>query len=105
LENRVAEPGLRSEESDLMVLEKAVILQLEKYPSLLEQACLEMNPSLVAIYAFQLAKLFNSFYAEHSVSKAETAGKKLLRLKLSILTVNVLQSAMALLGIKVPERM
>ncbi len=27
-----------------------------------------MNPSLVANYAFNLAKIFNSFYAEHSVA-------------------------------------
>jgi len=93
------------DESSLLSLEKAVILQLEKYPSVLEQACLEMNPSVVAIYAFQLAKQFNSFYSEHSVSRAETEGKKVLRLRLSILTAHILQSSMSVLGIDVPERM
>ncbi len=89
----------------LLPLEKAVIIQLERYPVMIEQACEEMNPSVIANYAFNLAKTFNSFYTEHSVSRAETAAKKQLRLQLSLLTATVLQSAMQLLGIKVPERM
>ena len=89
----------------LLPLEKSVILQLEKYPTVIEQACREMNPSLLANYAFQLAKQYNSFYSEHSVGRAETPDKKHLRVKMSILTAIVLHSAMALMGIKVPERM
>jgi len=91
--------------AELFPLERAVIINLEKFPSVIEQAGLEMNPSVVAIYAFNLAKLYNSFYAEHSVSRAETEGKKQLRLELSVLTGTVLRSSMALLGIKVPDRM
>jgi arginyl-tRNA synthetase len=89
----------------LLPLEKAVIVQLEKYPATIDQALLEMNPSLIAIYAFNLAKIFNSFYAEHSVARAESESKKLLRLAICQLTSIVLKSSMALLGINVPERM
>jgi len=64
-----------------------------------------MNPSLIANYAFNLAKNFNSFYAEHSISKAETTEKKELRLQIAQLTATALKNAMALLGIKLPERM
>jgi arginyl-tRNA synthetase len=92
-------------EADLLPLEKSVVRLLERYPSVLEQACAEMNPSLVAIYAFQLAKQFNSFYSEHSVNRAETSGKRQLRRKLSLLTASVLRSSMSMLGINVPERM
>jgi arginyl-tRNA synthetase len=105
----------KSELSDLMTrdwnsgsllpLEKSVIVQLEKYPMIIEQALAEMNPSVVAIYTFNLAKIFNSFYTEHSVSKAESESKKALRLALSQLTARVIMSSMALLGIRVPERM
>ncbi|MBS1597591.1 MAG: arginine--tRNA ligase [Bacteroidetes bacterium] len=91
--------------SELLALEKAVILNLERYPAIIDQACKEMNPSVIAIYAFNLAKIFNSFYTEHSVSKAETSEKKQLRLKLCRLTATVLKSSMALLGSRVPERM
>ncbi|MFI5125067.1 MAG: arginine--tRNA ligase [Chitinophagales bacterium] len=91
--------------SPLLHLEKEVIITLEKYASLLQTACLEMNPSLVANYAFTLAKIFNSFYVEHSVGRAESEDKKQLRLRICLLTSNVLKSAMGILGIRVPERM
>jgi arginyl-tRNA synthetase len=71
----------------------------------IEQAGAEMNPSIVAAYIFTVAKTFNSFYSEHSIGNAETPEKKQLRLQLARLTATVLHSAMALLGIRVPERM
>jgi arginyl-tRNA synthetase len=89
----------------LLPLEKSVILQIARYPQVLEQACAEMNPSLIANFAYQLAKIFNSFYGEHSIGNAETRIKKVLRLQIAIFTAKVLESAMAILGIKVPERM
>jgi arginyl-tRNA synthetase len=91
--------------NDLLPLEKALIVTLEKYPSIVMQAGEEMNPSLIAAYAFQVAQTFNSFYNVHSIASAETLQKKSLRLKLSLLTSKVLASSMALLGIKMPERM
>jgi arginyl-tRNA synthetase len=89
----------------LLPLEKELIIMLERYVSLLQTACLEMNPSLVANYAFALAKTFNSFYTEHSVSRAESEYKKQLRLRICRMTAHVLKSAMAILGTRVPERM
>ncbi|HZE83141.1 MAG TPA: arginine--tRNA ligase, partial [Puia sp.] len=89
----------------LFPLERALIIALEKYPSVIGQAGEEMNPSVIAGYAFALAKTFNSFYSEHSIAGAETPEKKQLRLQAAKLTAIVLHSAMALLGIRVPERM
>ncbi len=89
----------------LFPLEKELLISLEKYGSLLQQACVEMNPSLVANYVFGIARLFNSFYAEHSVARAESEIKKQLRLRICVMVANVMQSAMSLLGIRVPERM
>jgi arginyl-tRNA synthetase len=102
------ESGVRSQESgvgSLLKLEKALIVKLEQYSTIVEQAASEHNPSVLAIYAFELAKMFNAFYTEHSVMNAESEEKKQLRLKLSEMTANVIASAMGLLGIKVPERM
>ena len=101
---RMGEPAAGAA-SPLLPLEKEVIISLEKYTALLETACQEMNPSLVANFAFSLAKIFNSFYVEHSVGRAETEEKKQLRLRICLLTANVLKSAMGILGIRVPERM
>jgi len=91
--------------SALLPLERTLTKTLEKFPAVLSQACVEMSPSVVAAYAFELAKTFNSFYAEHSVSGAETPDKKILRLQLCRITANVLRNALNVLGIKVPERM
>jgi arginyl-tRNA synthetase len=89
----------------LFTLEKQLIIALEQFPALIQQAAEEHNPSVIAIYVFNLAKLFNTFYSEHSVINAESAGKKQLRLQLCIMTAGVIASATKLLGIKVPERM
>ncbi len=91
--------------SNLLPLEKAVIVYLEQYAAVLEKAASEYNPSEIAIYIFNLAKAFNSFYTEHSIANAENDDKKALRLQLAIMTSNVLKSGMQLLGIRVPERM
>ena len=94
-----------NEMTPLLPLEKELLVTLEKYSGLLQLACLEMNPSLIANYAFNIAKLFNSFYAEHSVSRAESESKKQLRLRICMMTAGVIHSSMQLLGIRVPERM
>jgi arginyl-tRNA synthetase len=89
----------------LFKLEKDLIVALEQYNSILEQAVNEHNPSVIAIYVFNLAKAFNTFYTEHSVMNAESPEKKQLRLHLSEMTANIIASGMSLLGIRVPERM
>jgi len=99
-------PAMNYEPStNLHPLEKELIVSAEQYPTAIEQACNEHNPSVIANYIFHLAKTFNSFYTEHSIANAETEEKKQLRLKLASLTANILKSGMGLLGISVPERM
>ena len=91
--------------SPLLKLEKEILVALEQFNTILRQAEKELNPSVVAIYIFNLAKTFNSFYTAHSIANAETAEKKDLRLKLAMHTSNVLKKGMQLLGISMPERM
>ncbi|MBC7948396.1 MAG: arginine--tRNA ligase [Chitinophagaceae bacterium] len=89
----------------LLPKEKELIVLLEQYSSVLDQALLEHNPSVIAIYVFNVAKTFNTFYTELSIMNAESPDKKELRLQIASLTANVIASSMALLGIRVPERM
>ena len=89
----------------LLDLERELILTMERYSTVIDDAANELNPSVIANYIFQLAKTFNSFYTEHSISNAESSEKKELRLQLAQLTANVIKTCMALLGIRVPERM
>ncbi|MDE3182254.1 MAG: arginine--tRNA ligase [Bacteroidota bacterium] len=89
----------------LLPLERQLIIMLEKYGNIILDAGEEMNPSIIANYVFNLAKLYNSFYAEHSVANAESSEKKKLRIAISVMTSGVIKSGLQLLGIKVPERM
>lgn len=89
----------------LLPLEKEVLVSLEQFSSVIEDAASEYDPSKVAIYLYNLAKSFNSFYTIHSVTNAENEDKKELRLQLSALTAQTIKTGMGLLGIRVPERM
>ncbi len=91
--------------TSLLKLEKDLIISLEQYSVVIAQAVAEHNPSVIAMYVFNIAKSFNTFYTEHSVMNAESEEKKQLRLQLALMTANVIASGMSLLGIKVPERM
>jgi arginyl-tRNA synthetase len=91
--------------SMLLPLEKELLLLLEQFPDVVQQAAEEHNPSAIANYVYSVAKTYNSFYTVHSVLKAESEEKKQLRLQLCQLTAGVIKEGMQLLGIRVPERM
>ncbi|HVI44306.1 MAG TPA: arginine--tRNA ligase [Chitinophaga sp.] len=97
---------------ELLPLEKELIMLNEQFTNILADACKEMSPSVIANYTFQLAQLFNSFYAEkkdgvptYSIVKAATEEKKKLRLQIIMLTSHTIAQSMKVLGIHVPERM
>jgi arginyl-tRNA synthetase len=89
----------------LLKLEKELIMALERFETIICQAAEEHDPSVIAIYIFDLARNFNTFYTNHSVMSAESEEKKQLRLQLSEMTANVIAAGMQLMGIRVPERM
>ncbi|MGI8582650.1 MAG: arginine--tRNA ligase [Chitinophagaceae bacterium] len=97
--------GYRQPVTNLLPLERELILTVERYSTVIAEAANELNPSVIANYVFQLAKTFNSFYTEHSIANAESEEKKQLRLHIAAMTANVIKSSMQLMGIKVPERM
>ena len=86
-------------------LEKQLLIHCELFELTLKQAGISHDPSALAMYLFQLAQQFNSFYAALSIASAETEEKKQLRLKLSSMVATILKSGMNLLGINVPEKM
>ena len=91
--------------NELLPLEKQLAIELSLFPAIINEAADNLDPSKIAIYAFNLAKLFNTFYTEHSIANADTETKKQLRIKIGILTAATLQKAMGCLGIAVPEQM
>lgn len=92
-------------EEPLLPLEKSMLVNLEQFPSVIEQAAAEHNPSALANYIYHLAKNFNSFYTVHQISRAETPAKKELRLRIAVMTAHVIAAGMGMLGIRVPEKM
>ncbi|MCC7523908.1 MAG: arginine--tRNA ligase [Chitinophagaceae bacterium] len=89
----------------LLSLEKDLIILLEQYPAIIQQAAAEHNPAVIVNFSYDLAKTFNSFVTEHRVLKAETENKKQVRLRICEMTANVIASGLALAGIEAPERM
>ena len=89
----------------LTVLEKDLIVTLSKYPDVIASSAKEYSPAQVANYVFELAKLFNKFYHEESILKAEDTVVRNFRLDLASATAAVISKSMKLLGIEVPDRM
>lgn len=90
---------------DLFPAEKNILKMLEQYPSIVDTAAREMNPSVLCNYCFGLAQAFNTFWDKHSIAKAESSEKKQLRLMSAIMLARTLRHAMGMLGIELPERM
>lgn len=82
-----------------------LIQRLCEYPAAVRSAGEEFSPAIICNYAYALACEFNSFYHDLSILNEPDEHKKALRLLLSANVAKVLRSAMALLGIEMPERM
>ena len=87
-------------------IERDLILVLNQFPEIINQAARDYSPALIANYAYELAKAYNRFYQEKPVLKPEvTESEKAFRLEISAATAAIINKAMKLLGINVPERM
>lgn len=89
----------------LSVYEQELIQALGRYPEVLEVSAKEFSPAQLANYAYEIAKLYNKFYHEESILKAEDESVKNFRLHLSAVAARIISESMRLLGIQVPERM
>ncbi|MBO7457949.1 MAG: arginine--tRNA ligase [Paludibacteraceae bacterium] len=85
--------------------ELSLIQRLCEYPSIVRTAGDEFSPAIICNYSYALACDFNSFYHDLSILNEPDAAKRALRLLLARNVAKVLRSAMALLGIEMPERM
>ena len=85
--------------------EVELVKMLTDYPAVVASAGENFAPSIIAAYAYDLAKLFNGYYHDHSILREEDAAVRRMRLQLAEQVARVLRAAMGLLGIDVPERM
>ena len=85
--------------------ELALIQRLTEYPAIVRNAGENFSPAVICNYAYDLACDFNSFYHDLSILNEPDSDKRALRLLLAKNVAKVIQSALSLLGIEVPERM
>lgn len=90
---------------EVLPKEKEILKLLYGYPAMVGNAAEELNPALVANYAYELSREYNQFYQEVNILREPDAMKATFRLRMSLFTANVIASAMRLLGISVPEKM
>lgn len=85
-------------------LEAELVNLLAQFNKKVAEAGENYSPALIANYCYELAKTYNSFYAEHPIFKA-TEEEQRFRIALSLKVAEVIKKGMGLLGIEVPERM
>ena len=85
--------------------ERAVVKSLHDLPATLSAAAANYSPAMVANYAYDLAKNFNSFYQDTPILRETDANLRLFRVKLCALVSVALKNTLRILGIVAPERM
>tara|TARA_Y100000385_G_scaffold110711_1_gene114916 strand:- start:2032 stop:3810 length:1779 start_codon:yes stop_codon:yes gene_type:complete len=85
--------------------ERDLVRGLSKFPEVIHNSAIDLNPSHIANYLYEIAKNFNSFYQKHSVLSAENTTIAAYRLNLCTEVAGVLRRGLNLLGIDAPEKM
>ncbi|MFQ5776390.1 MAG: arginine--tRNA ligase [Terriglobia bacterium] len=80
-------------------------LEAASLPRVATAAVSQQEPAMVAKWAFGLAQQFNLFYHRHRILSEADPDRKTFLLLLTALVERQLATALALLGIEVPERM
>ena len=90
---------------ELLPAEIELIKALGEFPAVVASAGENFAPSAIAAYAYDLAKSFNGYYHDHSILREENVEIRQMRVKLAAEVARVINRAMKLLGIDVPQRM
>ncbi|KAA6433998.1 arginine--tRNA ligase [Dyadobacter flavalbus] len=99
------ESKLPSSKYEMHKAEKELIFMLSQYPARVLSAANDFAPSVISLYAFELAKVYNQFYAEVSIFSDPDPEAVQFRVALSKVVSETIRKALGLLGIEVPERM
>ncbi|MBA9078557.1 arginine--tRNA ligase [Rufibacter quisquiliarum] len=111
IQRKAAEMGIVSETSafdgvsDLHETERDVLVLLNYAEATIADAARNFAPSIIAQYAFDMAKAYNRFYTEVPIFQETDAKKLSFRIALSRQVAQTIKRMMVLLGIAVPERM
>lgn len=85
--------------------EKALVMELTKFNAMMEAAYEESAPNKVCAYIYDLANAFNRFYHETPIIGERNETKRAGWIALLVLSRDVLESCIDVLGFSAPERM
>ncbi len=85
--------------------EKALMLEIAGFQAAMETAYKETAPHKICAYIYGLANAFNRFYHETKIVTEENPEKKAGWVALLVLTRDILESCIDVLGFSAPERM
>ena len=82
-----------------------VMMSLSKWGEIVQAAYEEQAPHKICQFIYELSDAYNKFYHENKIVANEDAALRNSHICLSKLVVNVLETAVDLLGLEAPERM
>jgi arginyl-tRNA synthetase len=85
--------------------EQALMIEISRYPEIVEAAAADLQPHALAQYLRDLAYAFHTFYNAQPILVADDAALRDARLALSIATRQALANGLDLLGVGAPEVM
>ncbi|MDD3887357.1 MAG: arginine--tRNA ligase [Patescibacteria group bacterium] len=86
--------------------EHSLLLALTEFGAVIQAAAENYDPSKISAYLFDLARIFNRFYASHRIFSDDVPKQtQLARLALCKCTGVVIKKGLDLLGIEAPEKM
>ncbi|MDH5400181.1 MAG: arginine--tRNA ligase [Cyclobacteriaceae bacterium] len=86
-------------------IEKELVYRLSEFPERIQDAAREFSPSVIAQYAYDLAREYNKLWQNVIILKEEDETLREFRVALSAKIAEVISSALGLLGIESPVRM
>lgn len=107
--NKYKEQGGSPDTAELMdavsASEKDLMMQLAGFKSTMESAGVELAPNKICAYIYDLANAFNRFYHETRILAEEDEKRKEGLIALLVLTKEIMETCIDVLGFSAPDRM
>ena len=107
--NKYKEQGGSPDTAELMdavsAFEKDLMMQLAGFKSTMESAGAELAPHKICAYIYDLANAFNRFYHETRILAEEDEKRKEGLIALLVLTKEIMETCIDVLGFSAPDRM
>ena len=107
--NKYKEQGGSPDTAELMdavsASEKDLMMQLAGFKSTMESAGAELAPHKICAYIYDLANAFNRFYHETRILAEEDEKRKEGLIALLVLTKEIMETSIDVLGFSAPDRM